>query len=68
MNCPLHSCPLPRARPLEPDRFRVEDLHDWTRASGDAICEVCSLEYYKHDTVRGYPWLHRTCAGRLVKL
>lgn len=68
MNCPLDSCPLVRPRPKEPDRIRVEERSDWHRASGDVLCEVCGLEYYAHDTVRGYPWLHRTCAGRLVKL
>lgn len=68
MNCPLHSCPLPRARPVEPDRIRVEERNDWQRAGGDTKCEVCGLPYCDHDTVRGYPWLHRTCAGRLVKL
>jgi hypothetical protein len=45
-----------------------EAVYDWHHASGDAVCEVCGLDYYSHSTVRGYPWLHRTCAGRLVKL
>lgn len=68
MNCPLHSCPLAHPKPSEPDRIRVEDRGDWHRASGDCECEVCGLEYREHETVTGYRWLHRTCAGRLVKL
>ncbi len=55
-------------RPHKPDRIRVIDRGDWTRASGLSTCDVCACTYFDHASVRGYDWLTRLCDGRLVKL
>ncbi len=54
--------------PYEPDRIRVEEMHDWRRAGGSQRCEVCGCHYWNHAPVHGYPWLRRLCDGDLVKL
>lgn len=54
-------------RPRKPDQLRV-DRGDYIRAGGNAECSICGFEYYDHDTVRGFRWLHRACDGRLLKL
>jgi hypothetical protein len=66
MSCPLSSCPMEH-RLYEPDEIRVE-RGDWHRASGLVECLVCGLPCYDHAPVTGFPWLHRICDGRLVKL
>jgi hypothetical protein len=40
------------------------------RASGEVICEVCRLAYWKHPQVakEEVPTLVRACDGRLLKL
>lgn len=55
-------------KPYKPDRTRVEEMHDWQRASGDCICEVCGHKFYDHHEVPGYGWLRKLCNGDLVKL
>jgi hypothetical protein len=55
------------SRPNKIDQARVEEA-DWNRASGDVECSYCEKPYYDHATVTGFPWLHRTCDGRFVKL
>lgn len=59
---------MDRKRPYKPDEYRVEVMHDWNRASGDCICEVCGYKYYDHQPVPGYTWLRKLCDGDLVKL
>lgn len=50
------------------------DYPEFTRVSGQCICETCGLEYWRHphDTEwldwRGAPYLRKLCDGRLVKL
>lgn len=49
---------------------------DFTRASGDCVCEACSKKYADHPMAReqewldyeGRPYLRRLCNGKLVKL
>lgn len=49
---------------------------DFTRASGDCICDACGEDYYSHSPAEerhnlsydGNPFLHRLCDGSLVKL
>lgn len=57
-----------RNRPYESDRIRVEEMFDWQRAGGDAMCEVCGCKLYDHQPVTGYTWLRKLCNGDLVKL
>lgn len=52
----------------EPDRIRVEEMHDWVRAGSDQICDVCGCPYWKHQQTPGYSWLRKLCDGALVKL
>ena len=54
--------------PNEPDRIRVEEMYDWSKAQPDDICEVCGCRLAQHQRVPGYPWLHKLCNGQLVKL
>jgi hypothetical protein len=39
----------------------------WQRASGNAICPKCGLEYFDHPAVFEHI-LHLACDGRLLKL
>lgn len=55
------------SRPNKIDLARVEAA-DWQRASGDVACKLCKRPYYDHAIVVGFPWLHRLCDGRFVKL
>lgn len=47
---------------------------DFCRASGDCLCPDCGKEYWHHPQAKeflswdGYPFLHRLCNGKLVKL
>ena len=48
-------------------------LPEFTRASGDCVCEVCGKEYWRHEMATEIvgsdgPFLNRLCNGRLVKL
>jgi len=54
-------------RPSKPDQIRME-RGDWSRASGDVVCDYCSCLYYDHPQVPGYPFIRKLCNGRLVKL
>ena len=44
------------------------------RASGECLCPKCGQEYYSHPYVEncldmnGYPYMHVTCDGLIVKL
>lgn len=55
-------------RTYEPDRIRIEELFDWSRSSGENMCEVCGCSFWKHQPVPGYNWLRKICDGSLVKL
>ena len=55
-------------KPYKPDKYRIEKMHDWYRASGDCICDVCGYKFYDHHEVPGYRWLRKLCDGTLVKL
>ena len=56
-----------RRKPYRPDAKRI-DAGDWTRASGQCVCDVCGCLYFEHAPVQGFEWMHRICDGRLVKL
>jgi len=60
--------PAQPGRPRRPDVIRILERGDYIRAAGDAICDVCECTYREHDEVRGFPGIHRTCNGSLVKL
>ena len=55
-------------KPYKPDKYRIEEMFDWKRASGDCVCEICGFLFYDHHEVPGYPWLRKLCDGELVKL
>lgn len=56
------------------DKTDEEIARDTIRASGMCICEKCGKEYWWHpyvDNCRdmdGYPFVHITCDGTIVKL
>jgi len=50
-----------------PDQIRVEEMSDWSRVSGDSICDICGCKYFEHQRVPGYSWLRKLCDGELVK-
>lgn len=55
------------------DEYVSKRVLDASRASGDAVCEVCTKYYRRHPDFRGaffmeHPYLTRLCDGSLVKL
>lgn len=51
----------------------TDDACDYTRASGECICETCGAQYCDHPMAKDLPgcdgpFLHRLCDGALVKL
>jgi hypothetical protein len=55
-------------RAYEPDRIRVEEMHDWTRGFSEDLCAVCGCRLKEHAPVSGYAWLVKLCDGDLVRL
>lgn len=64
--------PWPRVQGPLPKRPRRAE---WiVRVSGEATCETCGLEYYRHPqdvyelSYQGEPYLHVGCDGMRLKL
>lgn len=47
----------------EARRVPFPDDAEFERASGDVVCRVCGLPYYKHPSVPNFPTMHRICDG-----
>lgn len=61
---PIQYRPIPTSEELD----KINN-HDWYRASGDCICDICGKLYYDHSYfVEPYEWLNIICNGDMVKL
>lgn len=47
---------------------RTWDEEWYSRASGNAVCTFCQLEYSEHPQAPEGGWLHILCSGQRVKL
>lgn len=53
---------------------KEEKLPNYIRADGNAVCNICGLQYkdhefwWNHTTSDGLPWLRVGCEGELFKI